>query len=79
MLKDVNVLREEVKSLQTCLNNTFVNRIKAYWSNSMRYHQYSFQLLHWITYVLLPATPQPKIMPAPVFLGVSKTLSLVKK
>lgn len=78
MANDVNALRKEVENLQGCLQNTLVNRMKAYWLNTVRYQQYTLHILHWAIYILLPATPPPKIVAPPLSLGVTKSLNVIK-
>lgn len=78
MVNDVTALRKEVENLQGCLQKTFLNRIKACWINTMKYQQYTFHVLHWATYILLPATPPPKAIAPPLSLGVTKSLSVIK-
>ncbi|XP_053961686.1 uncharacterized protein LOC128865385 [Anastrepha ludens] len=76
--KEVTSLSHEVETLKQCLTATLGNRLRTYWTKSITYQRATLQLLHWIAYCTLPATPPPKISTFPFGLTLEKALSIVK-
>ncbi|XP_004526648.1 uncharacterized protein LOC101455279 [Ceratitis capitata] len=77
--KEVSNLSHEVETLQQCLAATLGNRLRTCWNNSIAYQRATMQLVHWIAYCTLPATPAPKISAFPFGLTLEKALSIVKR
>ncbi|XP_037811144.1 uncharacterized protein LOC119603237 [Lucilia sericata] len=77
--QDLETLESELKLMQTCLEATFGNRLKNCWNHSVTYQKFTLQMLHWLAYYLLPATPPPKMKALPFGLSLDKALSIVKR
>ncbi|XP_036341314.1 uncharacterized protein LOC118750690 [Rhagoletis pomonella] len=77
--KEVTSLTREVETLQKCLAATLGNRLRTCWNSSVAYQRATLQVLHWIAYCTLPATPPPKITTFPFGLTLEKALSIIRR
>lgn len=79
MRQEIEKLQTELEVMQKCLKETFGNRLKTCWENSLVYQKGTLQFLHWLAFYVLPATPAPKINTLPFGLSLDKALSIIKR
>ncbi|XP_065357531.1 uncharacterized protein LOC135951758 isoform X2 [Calliphora vicina] len=79
MKQEIEMLENDLKIMHKCLQETFGSRLKTCWSNSLTYQKITLQMLHWLAYYVLPATPPPKMKALPFGLSLDKALSIVKR
>ncbi|KAM7352915.1 uncharacterized protein ACRADG_005250 [Cochliomyia hominivorax] len=78
--QEIDSLESELLNLQKCLEITFGKRLKSVWNNFVAYQDFALQMLHWLTYYILPAMPPPpKMIDIPFRLSFDKALSIVKR
>uniref|UniRef100_A0A1A9WF77 Uncharacterized protein n=1 Tax=Glossina brevipalpis TaxID=37001 RepID=A0A1A9WF77_9MUSC len=81
MEKEIESLNLEIESMQNAIiKKTFISRLKDYWRRSLRYQRTTLQMLHIVAFILLPATPPPRLstFPLPSF-NLSKALNIIKR
>lgn len=79
MRQEMETLHNEIKMMKKCLEETFGNRLKNCWQNTLHYQKGTLQMLHWLAYYVLPATPAPKINALPFGLSLDKALSIIRR
>lgn len=79
MKQEIEKLENELKMLHKCLERTFGTRLKNCWHNTVIYQKVTLQMLHWLAYYVLPATPPPKMNALPFDLSLDKALSIVRR
>lgn len=79
MKQELEALQNDIKMMHKCLEETFGKRLKNCWNSSLTYQKATLQMLHWLAYYVLPATPPPKMKALPFELSLNKALSIVKR
>lgn len=74
MKEEMESLKNELKTVQKCLEETFGHRLKNCWNSST-----AVQVLHLLAYYVLPAMPPPQIKTLPIGFSLNKALSIVKR
>ncbi|TMW54877.1 hypothetical protein DOY81_000110 [Sarcophaga bullata] len=79
MRQEMETLQNEIRMMKKCLEETFGNRLKNCWQNTLVFQKGTLQMLHWLAYYVLPATPAPKMNALPFGLSLDKALSIIKR
>lgn len=81
--QEIESLQAEIGELKACLADTIGCRLKTYWTHTIAHQKTTVQMLHWIAYYVLPATPPPKYSPpASLNFGIfslEKVLTIIRR
>uniref|UniRef100_A0A1A9WBJ1 Uncharacterized protein n=1 Tax=Glossina brevipalpis TaxID=37001 RepID=A0A1A9WBJ1_9MUSC len=79
MEQEIENLNLEIESMQNLMKKTFTSRLKDYWRRSLQYQRTTLQMLHLVAFILLPATPPPRLstFPLPSF-NLNKALNIIR-